>query len=585
MTEPAPPETLSDLQVVGRLWRTYLARRKAPFALSILGAAMVAGLYVAVLGLLKRTMEAMQSHEGRLVSYLALGLVGVAILRAVVQIGQGMLVNRVGNGVVGDVQKDLFSRLVRADLARLRATHSGGFISSVLYDAGLIREAATNGVVNYTQQVLTVVGMIIYLFVLDPWLTLGLMVVAPPVVLMLRQFNRRTSKAARGTMAETSALSAALMEGLDGVRVVKIENREAYEEARVAGVVDRRQAHLIKGSDAKAQLAPATDMVGIVLVAAALAYAGLRGLNAVDFTVFVGALTAAGNSLRQVANVQGSMAEGVTAARRLLEALDVEPEIRERAGAQPLVAAPRRLEFDKVSFAYGDGAPVLSEVSLHVVRGETIALVGPSGGGKSTTLNLIPRFYDVTAGSITLDGRDLRDLDLPSLRSHIGLVTQEPFLFDDTISANIAYARPGASEDEIAAAAQAAAAHDFITDLPDGYRTRVGEAGMRLSGGQRQRIAIARAFLKDAPILLLDEATSALDAESEAQVQVALERLMQGRATIVIAHRLSTVRHANRIYVLEAGRVVEQGDHETLVAQGGLYARLAKGQDLTTLAP
>jgi subfamily B ATP-binding cassette protein MsbA len=219
-------------------------------------------------------------------------------------------------------------------------------------------------------------------------------------------------------------------------------------------------------------------------------------------------------------------------------------------------------------------------VSLTAKRGETVALVGPSGGGKSTILNLIPRFYDPTAGRVTIDGVDVRDVTLASLRDHIALVTQEPFLFDDTIRANIAYARPDASDAEIEAAARAAAAHDFITALPDGYGATVGEAGARLSGGQRQRIAIARAFLKDAPILLLDEATSALDTESEAQVQEALKRLMAGRATILIAHRLSTVRGADRIYVVDRGRIVETGSHATLVRKRGLYARLAKTQDL-----
>ena len=224
--------------------------------------------------------------------------------------------------------------------------------------------------------------------------------------------------------------------------------------------------------------------------------------------------------------------------------------------------------------------PTLSDVSISVKPGETIALVGPSGGGKSTILSLLPRFYDVTAGAVTINGRDIRELKLQSLRDHIALVTQEPFLFDDTIAANIAYGRPGASQADIEAAAASAAAHDFITALPEGYQTRAGEAGLRLSGGQRQRIAIARAFVKDAPILLLDEATSALDTESEALVQAALDRLMEGRATLMIAHRLSTVRNADRIYVIEAGKVVEQGSHAALVKKGGLYARLARQQSL-----
>jgi subfamily B ATP-binding cassette protein MsbA len=286
-------------------------------------------------------------------------------------------------------------------------------------------------------------------------------------------------------------------------------------------------------------------------------------------------------SLRQLANLQSVFAEGMAAARRLFAALDVEPEIRDAADARPLAEVRGEIVFDRVGFAYGrDGPAALRDVSLEVRRGETVALVGPSGGGKSTLLNLIPRFYDATGGRVLVDGCDVRGVTLESLRRHIALVTQEPFLFDDTVRANIAYSRPGASQAEIEAAAAAAAAHDFIRALPGGYDTAVGEAGARLSGGQRQRIAIARAFLKDAPILLLDEATSALDTESEAQVQAALKRLMAGRTTLLIAHRLSTVRGADRIYVIDQGRVVETGDHASLVKARGLYARLARTQDL-----
>jgi subfamily B ATP-binding cassette protein MsbA len=322
-----------------------------------------------------------------------------------------------------------------------------------------------------------------------------------------------------------------------------------------------------------------------LLVALVFAYAGWRsqhgGMSAGAFVSFVGALGMGSQSLRQLANLQTVFAEGMSAARRLFAALDVEPEIRDAADARPLGRAHGDLAFDHVGFAYGtEGPPALRDVTLEVRRGETVALVGPSGGGKTTLLNLIPRFYDATEGRVLVDGHDVREVTLASLRRQIALVTQEPFLFDDTIRANIAYARPEASQAEIEAAARAAAAHDFITALPAGYDAAVGEAGARLSGGQRQRIAIARAFLKDAPILLLDEATSALDTESEAQVQAALKRLMAGRATLLIAHRLSTVRGADRIYVIDKGRVVESGDHDSLVGKRGLYARLAKSQDL-----
>jgi subfamily B ATP-binding cassette protein MsbA len=402
----------------------------------------------------------------------------------------------------------------------------------------------------------------------------------------MRRFSKRTTKSAKGAMAETSALSTAIMESLDGIRVVKIENREAFEEGRVGAVIRRREKHLVKGSNARAFATPSTELFTTLIMAAVIGYVGFRasqggGMTAGGFTAFVAAMLMASQSLRQLANLQTVFAEGLSAARRLFAALDVEPEIRDVAGARTLDRSRGAIRFERVGFSYGgDGPPALSDIDFEVTGGQTVALVGPSGGGKTTILNLIPRFYDPTAGRVLIDGCDVREVTLASLRDQIALVTQEPFLFDDTIRANIAYARPEASAAEIEEAAKAAAAHDFILELANGYDTAVGEAGARLSGGQRQRIAIARAFLKDAPILLLDEATSALDTESEAQVQAALKRLMAGRTTILIAHRLSTVRGADRIYVVDKGRIVEAGDHASLVKKRGLYARLARSQDL-----
>ena len=404
----------------------------------------------------------------------------------------------------------------------------------------------------------------------------------------MRRYVRRTTSAARDAMAETSTLSTAVMESLDGIRVVKMENREADEEARVAAVIERRQSHIIRGANAKASSAPATDTITTIVIGAVLAYAGWRAQGGHGdigaLVAFITALGIGGQSLRQLANAQTVVGEGVAAARRLFAALDVEPTIVDAPTAHVLPEGVGTVRLEGVSFDYGAGAPVLQDLTLEARRGETVALVGPSGGGKSTVLNLIPRFYDVKAGSLTVDGHDVREVTLASLRREIALVTQEPFLFDDTIAANIAYSKPGATRAEIEAAAAQAAAHGFIQELPAGYDTVVGEAGARLSGGQRQRVAIARAFLKDAPILLLDEATSALDTESEAQVQAALSRLMAGRTTLLIAHRLSTVRGATRIYVIDRGRVVEEGDHDRLVAAGGLYARLASVQNLEPAA-
>ncbi len=584
MSEPAAE--LSTRAVVARIARVYMAPRWKGWTVAMIAAIAVAYLSASLIQILEPAInDLLVNHKPGTLLAVPLTIAGLALARGLSQVIQATQVNRIGNEVVGQVQVQLFGKLVRADLARLRAGHTGSFVSSVLYDAGLIREAATAGVINYTQHLLTVIGAIIVMVSNDPMLSLTLVVAAPLSTWVMRRFSKRTVKATKGAMAETSALSTAIMESLDGVRVVKIENREAYEENRVAEVVKRRQKFLVKGANARARAAPATETLMTLITAGVIAYAGWRsqsgGMNVGAFVAFIGALGLASQSLRQLANLQTVMAEGLSAARRLFAALDVEPEVRERPGAKPLVITNGTVAFDDVGFAYSaEDRPALEGVSFEVKRGETVALVGPSGGGKTTILNLIPRFYDASSGKVTIDGIDVRDVTLASLRDHVALVTQEPFLFDETIRANIAYGRPGATEEQVIEAAKAAAAHEFIGALPEGYDTLVGEAGARLSGGQRQRIAIARAFLKDAPILLLDEATSALDTESEAQVQAALSRLMHGRATILIAHRLSTVRGADRIYVIEKGKVVESGDHAGLIKKRGLYARLAKSQDL-----
>jgi subfamily B ATP-binding cassette protein MsbA len=585
MSESAQPE-LSARALIARVARIYLAPRWKGWITAFLAAIATAFFTTELAQILEpATNDLFINHKPGQLVRLPLMIVAIGLARMLSSVTSATLINRMGNGVVGDVQVQLFGRMVRADLARIRSQHSGSYVASVLYDAGLIREAVTSGFINYTQNLLIVIGAVTVMIANDRLLTIVVIVVAPLASVMMRRFSRRSSKAARGAMAETSALSTAIMESLDGVRIVKIENRETYEEDRVAEVVQRRQTHLIKGANARAFAAPSTELLMTLITAVVLYYAGVRSqqghMTAGAFVAFMAALAMGSQSLRQVANLQTVFAEGMTAARRLFTALDVEPEVRERAGAGELALTNGSVRLENVGFRYeGDGPPILDGVSLEARRGETVALVGPSGGGKSTILNLIPRFYDPTGGRVTLDGVDVRDVTLKSLRSQIALVTQEAFLFDDTIRANIAYARPDASPEAVEQAAREAAAHDFILALPKGYDTQVGEAGARLSGGQRQRIAIARAFLKDAPILLLDEATSALDTESEAQVQVALKRLMAGRATILIAHRLSTVRGADRIYVIDKGRIVETGDHLGLVRKRGLYARLAKTQDL-----
>ena len=606
---PPPPSPFTDSEarpdrlrpLLARIWRDYLSKNKAALFTGMVCAALAGGLSALLLGLLEPAINGLFVPGGSVTLFgrltlsdrqaliwIPVTIVGVAMLRTFALSAQSALVNRLGHGIVGDIQRRLFAAMIRADLARLRSQHSGVFVSSVLYDANLVREAFTSGIINYTQHGLTLVAVVAYMAWIDWRLTLIVMLAIPVVALIMSRFGKRTRRAALGAMAESENLSTALVENLDGVRLIKIENREAAEEARVAEVIDRRQRHVIKGANARALAGPTSDLVAYSTVAAVMGVAGWMsqsgGMNVGEFAAFIGLLLAAGQSLRQVTNLATVMSEGLTAARRLFQALDIEPEIREAASPHALPPGPATVAFDHVSFAYAGAdagaAPTLSDVSIVVQPGETVALVGPSGGGKSTILSLLPRFYDVSAGTVTINGQDLRQISLTDLRARIALVTQEPFLFDDTIAANIAYGRTDATAEQIAEAARAAAAHDFISALPQGYDTRAGESGLRLSGGQRQRIAIARAFLKDAPILLLDEATSALDTESEALVQAALERLMQGRATLMIAHRLSTVMNADRIHVIDAGRVVETGTHAELVAAGGLYSRLARQQSL-----
>ncbi|MGC1305307.1 MAG: ABC transporter ATP-binding protein [Caulobacteraceae bacterium] len=586
----APPsaDTVSHRVLAIRMFRTYLAPRWRGLALAIALAVIVGALTGVLTGILNPVVKLIfEKKSSASLIRLPLLIIVLGLVRGVAQTGQAWITNRIGHRMVGDIQMELFGKLIRADLARLRNAHSGSYVSSVLYDAGLIREGATTGIVNYTQAGVAVIASLAVMLTQDLLLTVIVLCSAPLLSWVLGWFRRSTKRAAEGAMAETSALSTAVMESLDGVKLIKIDNREAYEEARVAEVVDRRQRFIIKGANARAAAAPATETLTMVVVALVIAYAGFRSIHGggdlARFVAFLGALMAMSQNLRQVANLQTVITEGLTAAGRLMAAMDVQPEVVDATGARSLELTNASIRFEDVSFAYDAAAPALSGVNLEVQRGETVALVGPSGGGKSTILSLIPRFYDVTSGRVTIDGVDVRDVTMASLRDHIALVTQEPFLFDDTLRANIAHARPNATDAEVEAAARAAAAHEFIETLPKGYLTQVGEAGARLSGGQRQRIAIARAFLKNAPILLLDEATSALDTESEAKVQAALERLMAGRTTFLIAHRLSTVRAANRIYVIEGGRVVEVGDHASLAAQGGLYARLARAQNLDVI--
>jgi len=400
----------------------------------------------------------------------------------------------------------------------------------------------------------------------------------PLAALPILRLGRRMRKVTANTQEEMGLLTTLLEQTFQGIRVVKSYGMESYEKSRIAGIVERIFRLNLKSARTRSLSSPIMETLGGVAVCIVIIYGGHRVIDGATtsgaFFSFIMALLLAYEPMKRLANLNASLQEGLAGAQRLFQLLDTEPHILEKPEAVELSGVKGHIRLENVRFAYRKGQLALDGVTLDVPAGKRVALVGSSGAGKSTILNLIPRFYDVDEGRVTIDGTDVRDATFTSLYSNVALVSQEITLFDDTVRANIAYGRAGAEEEDLIEAARNAAAHDFIAELPEGYDTIVGEQAVKLSGGQRQRLAIARAMLKNAPILLLDEATSALDTESERQVQAALDTLMAGRTTLVIAHRLSTVTSADLIYVIDQGRVAEQGTHDELLALNGAYHRL-----------
>jgi ATP-binding cassette, subfamily B, bacterial MsbA len=516
-------------------------------------------------------------READLLLPLSLLVGGVVVLRAITLFFGRMMVDSLGERTVAAAQREMFGRLIRRDLADLNAVHSGQFVSNFLYDATLMRDGLTQGIAAVFLETVQLVVYLTYVLVSDWQLGALALIILPGVAWAMERLGGSMRRAATRGMRETGDLSVVLSEAMDGRRIIKAYGLEAHSAARVDARLKSRLATLLKAVRLRAAAAPVTDLFLGAVVSLVLFAAGWQSLHGqITLNAFAGFLTAlllAQQPLRNLSQLWPTASAGIAATDRIFNAIDARPTIVNRPGAGPLIAKGGAVSFRDVSFAYGEAA-TLSGVTLDIPAGKKVALVGPSGAGKSTTFNLLLRFYDTERGAIAVDGQDIHSVTLESLRAAIGVVTQEAVLFDESVADNIALGKPGAALGEIKAAARNAAAHDFIEAMPQGYDTKVGEGGLKLSGGQRQRIAIARAMLRNAPILLLDEATSALDAESERQVQDALARLMKGRTTIVIAHRLSTVVDADRIYVLERGRVVQSGSHTELMAANGLYASL-----------
>jgi ATP-binding cassette, subfamily B, bacterial MsbA len=567
------------LPLLRRLAREFLRPQAMPIALALVAMALVAAATAANAWLMEPLLDKIfVGREVGLLWVVAAAVLGIAVVKGAAGYAQSILMYRVGQRVVADIQRALFRRVIGADLAFFQANPTGSLISRFVSDAGLLRNASANVLVGIGKDALTVVGLVVLMFCQDWALALASFVLFPVAVRPIATVGRRMRRATVNTQHEIGQFTTLLDQTFQGARHVKAYGMEAYETGRADHLIESVNRLLNRAARIRSATSPMMETLGGIAVSAVILYGGYQVIEgtrtAGTFFSFITALLLAYQPMKTLANLTANLQEGLAAAHRIFTVLDIEPEIRDAPGALPLAIAGGEIRFEAVRFTYPNGGPALNSIDLVVPAGKTVALVGASGAGKSTVLNLIPRFYDTGSGRVSIDGTDVRRVTLASLRGAIALVSQEVSLFDDTVRGNIAYGRFGASEAEIVAAAKAAAADDFIRALPQGYATLVGEQGTKLSGGQRQRVAIARAMLKNAPILLLDEATSALDTESERQVQAALKTLMRGRTTLVIAHRLSTVLDADLIYVVDAGRIVESGTHAELIARGGVYQRL-----------
>lgn len=513
---------------------------------------------------------------------LALGLMGLFFVQAVFTFIESYNLSYIGERIILDLRTGLYRRLQTLSLDFYATRRTGELISRMSSDVTQVRTMLTSSVTSLLGQVVSLVGSIVIVFLLNPSLTAFILILVPILLVVAFSFGRPLQRVATRVQDELAGATAAAEEGLQGIRIVKSFAREDYEIARYEGAMRRTFKQSMRLAIFRSLFAAAMAFLGFGSIGAILWFGGREVLEGrLTLPMISGFLiygfTIAAN-LGGLAGFYTSLREALGSIRRVFELLDTQPSVTDAPDARSLPAVAGRINFEGVSFSYDDRMSVLKHITLDIAPGEVIALVGPSGAGKSTLFNLIPRFYDPSAGAVCVDGVNVRSVTMHSLRAQIGIVPQETLLFSGNIHDNIAYGRLEASETDIIAAAKAANAHDFIMDLPDGYKTVVGERGVRLSGGQRQRVAIARAILKDPRILLLDEATSSLDSESEELVQDALERLMQGRTTVIIAHRLSTIKIAHRIVVLDKGEIVELGTHDELLAHNGLYARLYQMQ-------
>jgi subfamily B ATP-binding cassette protein MsbA len=510
-------------------------------------------------------------------AYLPVIIVAVFTFRCLVNFGHNYLTDYVGLRILNDIRSALNSHLQFLSLSFFQRHPTGTLISRVTNDVGLVRSALTDSVASVMRDSMSLIGLVAVAFYMDWVLASIAFIVFPASVLPITRMSKRIKRLTKRGQVSRGILTNLLQESIQGNRIVKAFGMEQYEIDRFDAENKKIFKQAIRSSRTQGFVSPVMEMLAAFAIAAVLWYGGFSvssgGRTQGEFMAFLMAMFLLYQPFKALAKTYTVIQQGIAGAERVFEVLDSEPEIQNRPDARPAPAFSDAIEFHNVSFGYA-GKLVLKNINLKIRRGEMVALVGVSGVGKSTLADLVPRFYDVTSGKITIDGADIRAVTLDSLRSQIGIVTQHTFLFNDTAKNNIAYGDPSKNMDHVNAAARAAHAEEFVLGMPQGYDTMIGELGLKLSGGQRQRLAIARAILKDAPILILDEATSSLDSDSERLVQEALENLMVRRTTLVIAHRLSTIRKATRIVVLVDGMIAEQGTHDELLERKSEYSRL-----------
>jgi subfamily B ATP-binding cassette protein MsbA len=569
--------------LIRRLWREYIRRYRAKLLLIVLATAIMAVTQALYPVLIDRAVDMFEAKDRRILYQVPALVIGLTGFKALSQYFQNVLVQQVVLLVIRDLQRRMFAHLVYADLARVEREAPARLAARFTTDAATIREAMTR-MVNGLADAVTIVGLVASMFYLDWMLSLIAAALYPLAAVPIQRIGRRVRRASGGMQEQMGETAELLNESFAQARTVRAYRLERQETVRADAAFGKLYRALMSMSRSRARIDPVLEVLGGVAVAAVLGFVGWRtavgGNTLGNFTGFITALMIASRPLRALGSLNAALQEGLAGLVRVFSVIDEPPHIVDEADAVPLPPGRGQVEFEDVLFVYPDGRFGLQGLSFVADSGLTVALVGPSGGGKSTALALIPRLQEPTAGTIRIDGVDARHVTLASLRDAIAYVGQDTLLFDDSVAANIRMGRRDASDAEVAAAAAAAAAADFITSLPEGYATIVGPGGQRLSGGQRQRVALARALLRNPRILLLDEATSALDAESEAAVQQALLRLRHGRTTLIVAHRLSTVRDADLVVAMADGRVVEQGTHAALMEADGLYARLVHTQAL-----